>query len=119
VPEVPFTHDWSLLFRLLREALSAIDYGDVPKEFILAAERIQEVERNDETRIRYARGRDRASSFPEKIVIPVGQLQEDLEEAFRKHLQLDSTFEIDNLATNLAGEQLALDQAIRNLGGEP
>jgi hypothetical protein len=118
VPEVPFKHDFTLLIGLLREALSDINYGDVPGEFISAAYRIQEVERNDETRTRYATGRDRESSFPDRIVIPVGQLQDDLEEAFAKHLHVDSTLQTDNLATNLAGEQLALDQAIRNLGVE-
>jgi hypothetical protein len=39
-------------------------------------------------------------SFPDPTIIPVGELQRDLEAAFENHLLLDPHFEIRNLATD-------------------
>ncbi|MGH7434258.1 MAG: hypothetical protein ACRENE_01125 [Polyangiaceae bacterium] len=117
VAPVPRKHDLAKLVGLLRESLSEIGYGDVPATFLSVAERIKAIERDDPSRLRYATDSHDEESFRERILIPIGELQDELEAAFDAHLYLDSTFQIDNLATNLAMEQLALEQALQRVDG--
>jgi len=110
--EIPFTHDLKRLLGILREALAAIGFGDVPAQIVALAERLGAVEQFEPTRFRYLTLKGGARSFPEPVLLLVGETQDLLEALFEGVFTYQGTEPDENLVTSLAHEGMALDQAI-------
>jgi hypothetical protein len=111
--KVPLEHDFGKLLRLVGTALADINCGSVPPELEAMAKRLGEVEVFEPTRLRYANLRTGAPSFPDEVLLRVGETQEQLEAIFEKiFVYNDAEGSEENLTTSLAHEGMALDQAI-------
>ena len=111
--EVPFTHDFEKLVALLRSALAEIGYADVPTEVVTMASRLVDVESFKPDRLRYSKIQDGSASFPDAILVRVGETQEQLEALFGKvFVYQDDAGATPTLVTDMSHEGMALDQAI-------
>jgi hypothetical protein len=114
--KVPPEHRFDELLNLLGVALAEIDYGGVPPEVQEMSKRLGQVEDFEPTRLRYLKLRSGAQSFPNPVLLHVGETQARLEAVFEnvfvyKHVEGAN----ENLVTSLAHEGMALDQAIREI----
>ncbi len=113
-PQLPFTHNLHQLVALLGSALAEIRYGDVPTEVTTMASRLADVESLKPDRLRYSRTHDGSVSFPDAVLVRVGETQDQLEALFEKVFVFqDNTAGTQSLATDMSQEGMSLDQAIR------
>lgn len=111
--EVALTHDFKKLVDLLRSALAEIGYGDIPTEVVTMASRLIDVESFKPDRLRYSKTQDGSASFPDAILVQVGETQEQLEALFKKvFVYQDDAGATQTLVTDLSHDGMALDQAI-------
>lgn len=114
--EVPLRHGFDVLFKALREELAAIGFHDVPTRVRDIVERLRDAEGAEPARWRYERLWNGEPSLPNPIELRVGEMQLELEHVFEEvfHYQGFGQ-ENENLATSLAHEGMALDQAIAQI----
>jgi len=111
--KVPPQHRFDELLKLLAGALAEINYGGVPSEVQEMSKRLGQVEDFEPTRLRYLTLRSGAQSFPQSVLLHVGETQEQLEAVFENvFVYKDVAGANENLVTSLAYEGMAMDQAL-------
>ncbi len=122
------SHDLRKLIADLGEALTIVNYGEVPDELVAVADLLAAVEEDVPDRLRYGRVGRRTehpmASLPESRPFEVGSMQERLEDAFARFLlyrenALDLNADEWNLLEALAVEAEACFQQLLRLGVEP